>query len=29
MSAARFAVFRILSAIAVGLLIGWIGGVIG
>ncbi len=29
MSAARFAVFRILSAIAVGLLIGWIGGVMG
>ena len=29
MSAAKFAVFRILSAIAIGLLVGWIGGVIG
>lgn len=29
MSAAKFAVFRILSAIAVGLLVGWIGGLIG
>jgi len=28
MSAARFALFRILSAIAVGLLIGWLGGVL-
>jgi Fe2+ transport system protein B len=29
MSAAKFAVFRILSAIAVGMLVGWIGGLIG
>jgi len=29
MSAAKFAVFRILSAIAVGLLVGWIGGMLG
>lgn len=29
LSAAKFAVFRIFSAIAVGLLVGWIGGVIG
>lgn len=29
LSAAKFAVFRIFSAIAVGMLIGWIGGVIG
>lgn len=29
MSAAKFAVFRILSAIAVGLLVGWIGGLMG
>ena len=29
MSAAKFAVFRILSAIAVGLLVGWIGGLLG
>ena len=28
MSAAKFAVFRILSAIAVGMLVGWIGGLI-
>ncbi|MEL7655060.1 MAG: nucleoside recognition domain-containing protein [Bacillota bacterium] len=29
MSAAKFAVFRILSAIAVGLLVGWLGGLMG
>lgn len=29
MSAVKFTVFRILSAIAVGLLVGWIGGMIG
>lgn len=29
MSAAKFAAFRILSAIAVGLLVGWIGGLVG
>ncbi|MPN59634.1 hypothetical protein SDC9_207355 [bioreactor metagenome] len=29
LSAAKFALFRILAAIAVGLLVGWIGGVIG
>ncbi len=29
LSAAKFAVFRLCSAIAVGLLVGWIGGVIG
>ncbi|HWQ78748.1 MAG TPA: nucleoside recognition domain-containing protein [Anaerovoracaceae bacterium] len=29
MSAAKFAVFRILSAIAVGLLVGWVGGLMG
>ena len=29
MSAVRFAIFRILSAIAVGLLVGWIGGLMG
>lgn len=29
MSAVKFAVFRILSAIVVGLLIGWIGGWLG
>jgi Fe2+ transport system protein B len=29
MSAAKFAVFRILTAVAVGLLVGWIGGLLG
>jgi hypothetical protein len=29
MSAAKFAIFRILSAIAVGLLVGWVGGMLG
>jgi Fe2+ transport system protein B len=29
MSAAKFAVFRILSAIAIGMMVGWIGGLIG
>lgn len=29
MSASKLAVFRILSAIAIGLLVGWIGGLIG
>ena len=29
LSAVKFAAFRILSAIAVGLLVGWIGGLLG